>query len=398
LCSYSKFGYSYANHTHSNLQLSRVFNIIMRSACLSSHLKCANVQEIVNNCYAGANLLMYYYDGEFYNIMAKEFLIRNPTTIKFQHYCNMLYAFSVLNIHHHELFFATAEILLQRFQSQNSNYLLQDLLVTIWSYTIYYNSKPFFGNPTRVIRELLCLLVKLLNAIPTKEFTVFQLRQLHQFTLSQILVLPNFSRKSTTDDFLNYSDEVKTSVVGDDEIPLLSIELRRLCHSSLHSKSDHRRSDFQIQVEDLLKKMGIGFKDEVVLPCGYNIDILITDGRYSSNYLCIEVQGPFHFRSDKQYNGPTILKQNHLKALGYNIINVAYFDASIEQSLRQQLQQFESEEKSTTVPVSQFPNNDSNINKEAREKPQIQCFKCQKFGHYQGKCTRKQINKYKPSK
>jgi len=62
---------------------------------------------------------------------------------------------------------------------------------------------------------------------------------------------------------------------------------------------------------------------EVVLPMGYVVDILI------GKELVIELDGPKHFSSDRYPLGSTLLKRRQLKAQGYKVISVPYWEWDI---------------------------------------------------------------------
>ena len=57
---------------------------------------------------------------------------------------------------------------------------------------------------------------------------------------------------------------------------------------------------------------------------GYSVDLLIPQQR-----IVVEVDGPSHFvstRTGPSPSGSTMLKHRHLKACGYHVVSVPYFE------------------------------------------------------------------------
>ena len=57
---------------------------------------------------------------------------------------------------------------------------------------------------------------------------------------------------------------------------------------------------------------------------GYSVDLLIPSKR-----IVVEVDGPSHFvdtRTGPSLSGSTMLKHRHLKACGYHVVSVPYFE------------------------------------------------------------------------
>ena len=84
-------------------------------------------------------------------------------------------------------------------------------------------------------------------------------------------------------------------------------------------------SIFQGEVRDALLALGIEVREEVRLPSGYSLDLVVSipDG----TELAIEVDGPSHFVGQgREPNGSTLLKRRQLARRGWRLLSVPYWE------------------------------------------------------------------------
>ena len=85
-------------------------------------------------------------------------------------------------------------------------------------------------------------------------------------------------------------------------------------------------SQLQRSVAAVIRELGMECKEEVVLvdAGGYSVDVLVEDPR-----VAVEVDGPSHYVQDPQGlvpSGSTMLKRQQLKALGYHVVSVPFWE------------------------------------------------------------------------
>jgi len=103
--------------------------------------------------------------------------------------------------------------------------------------------------------------------------------------------------------------------------------LRARCQAAMKQMATHARvSSLQSSVSAQLARLRSGSKEEWLEPhSGYSIDIALPASR-----VAIEVDGPSHFvsrcRGEHAPNGATLLKQRLLKAAGWCVVSVPYYE------------------------------------------------------------------------
>eukprot|EP00747_Dinoflagellata_sp_TGD_P079196 gnl/TRDRNA2_/TRDRNA2_160416_c1_seq3.p1 gnl/TRDRNA2_/TRDRNA2_160416_c1~~gnl/TRDRNA2_/TRDRNA2_160416_c1_seq3.p1 ORF type:complete len:168 (-),score=32.48 gnl/TRDRNA2_/TRDRNA2_160416_c1_seq3:72-575(-) len=109
--------------------------------------------------------------------------------------------------------------------------------------------------------------------------------------------------------------------------PPLSLEFRRCCLSAFVA-SQSFSSQLQNDVGAALCDLGAQVEEEAVTGEGYSIDALVV---WHELQFAVEVDGPSHFlrgQDGSSINGPTLLKRRQLRALGWRVITVPYFEWS----------------------------------------------------------------------
>ena len=105
----------------------------------------------------------------------------------------------------------------------------------------------------------------------------------------------------------------------------LSPELRERCRDAMRAAETHP-SQLQRSVAAAVSAVRAGFEQEAIEEqTGYSLDLALC-----ASCIAIEVDGPFHFMRDplgKLWpSGPTRLKQRLLRAAGWHLINVPFYE------------------------------------------------------------------------
>ena len=110
--------------------------------------------------------------------------------------------------------------------------------------------------------------------------------------------------------------------------PPLPSSLAQRCHDAF-GEGGSRPSQLQSKVVEALRAMGLQVQEEVRTPLGHSLDAVVQlDGRQ----VGIEVDGPSHFVG-RTPTGSTALKRRQLKAAGWTLVPVPYWEwAEIGQS------------------------------------------------------------------
>ena len=110
-----------------------------------------------------------------------------------------------------------------------------------------------------------------------------------------------------------------------DERQLLPPPLRQRCREAMETGANHA-SQLQRAVGYTLASLRPGFEEEVIeLRTSYSLDLALQSLR-----VAVEVDGPSHFVQDARGahwpNGPTLLKQRLLRAAGWRLVSVPFFE------------------------------------------------------------------------
>jgi hypothetical protein len=106
--------------------------------------------------------------------------------------------------------------------------------------------------------------------------------------------------------------------------PLVTPALREQCRRCLAAgdvKSGHRVSALQLAVGRCLERLGLISQSELTTDEGYSIDLAVLRER-----VAIEVDGPSHFTQVGTPSGATLLKRRQLRATGWNVVAIPYFE------------------------------------------------------------------------
>tara|TARA_B100000768_G_scaffold175280_1_gene186521 strand:+ start:43 stop:1158 length:1116 start_codon:yes stop_codon:yes gene_type:complete len=162
----------------------------------------------------------------------------------------------------------------------------QALANTAWACAVADSSADaLFGDPLFTAR---CLLFE-------QAFSPSELCQLHQWQL--------------------WRDEKSA------DWPPLPPSLAQRCRDAF-GEGGSRPSQLQSQVADALRAMGLQVKEEVRTSLGHSLDAVVQlDGRE----VGIEVDGPSHFVG-RTPTGSTALKRRQLKAAGWTLLPVPYWE------------------------------------------------------------------------
>ena len=107
---------------------------------------------------------------------------------------------------------------------------------------------------------------------------------------------------------------------------MISESQRKLCRDAMQC-TQAIISRFQRSVAAALASVHSGFEEEHLEPrTGYSLDLALPSSR-----VAIEVDGPSHFllpdgRGERKPNGHTLLKRRLLKAAGWRVISVPFFE------------------------------------------------------------------------
>ena len=116
------------------------------------------------------------------------------------------------------------------------------------------------------------------------------------------------------------------NLVHGTDVQPLPAELEVLCRDTF-GRHPTSPSHLQQSVVAELNKVGLSPQEEVRIPEGYTIDMLVS---YESLSVAIEVDGPTHFLGESERpNGATLLKRRQLHSLGYTLLPVPYYEFGI---------------------------------------------------------------------
>ncbi len=113
---------------------------------------------------------------------------------------------------------------------------------------------------------------------------------------------------------------------ADGQQHLLSESQRKLCCDAMQD-AQVTISEFQRSVAAALAAVQHGFEEEYLEPrTGYSLDLALPSSR-----VAVEVDGPSHFllpdgRGVRKPNGPTLLKRRLLRAAGWRVISVPFYE------------------------------------------------------------------------
>ena len=106
---------------------------------------------------------------------------------------------------------------------------------------------------------------------------------------------------------------------------MLRADVRERCREAFIVELPARHSLLQRQVAATLADLGYGVTEEVRTAEGYSIDVVVatSDGRE----VGVEVDGPYHFvGASHTPTGATLLKRRQLRAAGWALLSVPYFE------------------------------------------------------------------------
>ena len=109
-----------------------------------------------------------------------------------------------------------------------------------------------------------------------------------------------------------------------DSWPGLRADMRERCRQAFSSE-DVSPSQFQRKVAVALQDLDLGVSEEVRTSAGYSIDVVVTMAK--GHKVAVEVDGPSHFVGASQTpNGATLLKRRQLRAAGWALLPVPYWE------------------------------------------------------------------------
>jgi hypothetical protein len=79
----------------------------------------------------------------------------------------------------------------------------------------------------------------------------------------------------------------------------------------------------QRSVQQALESLGLRVAEEVRIAQGYSIDLAV---EWGDVLVGVEVDGPSHFIGSGQPTGSTLLKRRQLRAFGWPLVSVPYFE------------------------------------------------------------------------
>ena len=101
----------------------------------------------------------------------------------------------------------------------------------------------------------------------------------------------------------------------------LSEELRDKCASAFANQASSP-SHLQSDVGAALDEMDTAAREEQRTPAGWSVDVLVT---WEGLEVAVEVDGPSHF-IDREPTGATVFKRRMLRAAGYPLVSVPYWE------------------------------------------------------------------------
>ena len=92
--------------------------------------------------------------------------------------------------------------------------------------------------------------------------------------------------------------------------------------------------------------MGLDYHDEYINNEGYSVDIRLegiwedrNKNGSSKKQLCIEVDGPSHYYGNsRRVTATTLMKHRHLRALGWHVISIPYWECKNSKTRRKYLE------------------------------------------------------------
>lgn len=255
-----------------------VFNIVGDASIEKMKMDLFTSQELSNMAWAFATAKECHQElFHFISIAAIEICGDfNPQEISI-----LLWAYATLNIIDKGLFLSfasTAELLIEE------EFEIQNLANIAWAFSVANVAAPNLFDQ------------RFVNAVHDKEneMSSTTLAQFHQWHLWQA--------------------ELKTGVC-------LSPTIQRRCYEAFVN-NEIQISDFQLEVMSELKEIGFYPEEEVLLPSGYSLDILVqVDGQN----IGVEVDGPYHFIG-REPLGKTILKRRQVISIdGIPIVSLPFW-------------------------------------------------------------------------
>ena len=101
-------------------------------------------------------------------------------------------------------------------------------------------------------------------------------------------------------------------------------DVRERCRQAFASE-DASPSQLQRNVAAALKDLGLRVREEVRTAEGYSIDVVVATA--DGHEVGVEVDGPSHFvGTSRTPNGATLLKRRQLRAAGWALLPVPYWE------------------------------------------------------------------------
>ena len=111
----------------------------------------------------------------------------------------------------------------------------------------------------------------------------------------------------------------------------VSEDVAKVCMESFTSR-EAQPSHFQLAVGESLRELGLELEAEVCTPQGYSIDFVVELG---GRRVAVEVDGPSHYLgATRMPTGATTLKRRQLRAFGWRLLSVPYWEWSALKNAR----------------------------------------------------------------
>lgn len=231
---------------------------------------------------------------EFLSSLAKRCVECGLSTFKAKELCSAVWAFASLNYHPGREFMDSIPAGWELADGAVPSFTSQQLTNCLWALAILgEHETPLF----QVVWE------EILRRGPSLRDNKYSLLQVHQ-----VLLLDS----PRGIDFSSMSDSAAMSRLRD---------LGSLFWEKEIVRQARQVSFYQRQVSDALGTMGLAHVEEDNVS-GISVDITIP-----TRNLAIEVDGPSHLsRTDEVVLGHTVLKQKQLRALGWDVLNIPYYE------------------------------------------------------------------------
>lgn len=231
---------------------------------------------------------------EFLSSISKRCIECDLSTFKAKELCSAVWAFASLNYHPGKAFMDSIPRGWELADGGVSSFTSQQLTNCLWALVILGE------HETSLFREIWEEIVKRGSALRDNKYSLLQVHQ--------VLLLDG----PRGIDFSTLAGSEGTSHLRDLASLFWEKEIRQ---------QSKQVSFYQRQVSDALRTMGLAHVEEDNIS-GISVDITIP-----ARNLAIEVDGPSHLsRTDEVLLGHTVLKQKQLHALGWDVLNIPYYE------------------------------------------------------------------------